>query len=191
MILGVLSDSHARHERTGRALRILQRLGAEAFVHCGDLQSDEVLDELAVVRARFVWGNTDNPDPRCRKYAESLGLEPPTEIPLLLELGGKRIAVFHGHEREFERLGRAVATGDADQTRRAALECDYVFYGHTHAASDARVGAVRLINPGALQRARVYTVATLDLELDEVSFWRVDDHAGENEEPQKINPRVL
>lgn len=190
MILGVLSDSHGRHERTGRALRILRRLGAEAFVHCGDLQSDEVLDELAVVRARFVWGNTDYPDARTCKYAESLGLEPPTEIPLLLEFGGKRIAVFHGHEREFERLGRAVAAGDADQTGRAAMECDYVFYGHTHAAADARVGAVRLINPGALQRARVYTVATLELGLDEVSFWRVDDQADESAGPQEIDPRA-
>ena len=191
MILGVLSDSHGRNERTGRALRILQRLGAEAFVHCGDLQSDEVLDELAVVRARFVWGNTDCADARACQYAESLGLEPPTEIPLLLELDGKRIAVFHGHEREFERLARAVASGDPDQTRRAAMECDYVFYGHTHAADAMRVGAVRLINPGALQRARVYTVATLDLELDEVTFWRVDDHTDENADPKEIDPHVI
>jgi predicted phosphodiesterase len=48
-------------------------------------------------------------------------------------------------------------------------------HGHTHVARDERLGPLRVINPGALQRAAVHTVATLDLRTDQVGFWRVDD----------------
>ena len=34
-----------------------------------------------------------------------------------------------------------------------------------------------MINPGALERAFPYTVATLDLARDELRFWQVDENA--------------
>ena len=51
MILGILSDTHGHARRTAAAVRLLQQLGAEAFVHCGDVGSPDVLDELAGRRA--------------------------------------------------------------------------------------------------------------------------------------------
>ena len=48
-------------------------------------------------------------------------------------------------------------------------------HGHTHVRRDERIGVgggktVRVINPGALQRAREKSVAVLDTERDEVRF---------------------
>jgi putative phosphoesterase len=160
MLVGVMSDSHGRVQRVREARDLLTSAGAEALFHCGDLGGLEVLDELVGCRAYFVWGNMDVPQLAWRAYVKSVGLAWPT-APLAVELAGRRIAVCHGHERAF----------------RATIESqdyDYVFYGHTHEPSDERVGRTRLINPGALHRARARTCALVDLAGDEVRFLALD-----------------
>jgi predicted phosphodiesterase len=75
----------------------------------------------------------------------------------LISLGGCRLAVTHGDlDQELRRL--------------AALEPDYLFSGHTHVASDVQKGPTRWINPGALHRASVWTVALLDIASKHVSL---------------------
>jgi predicted phosphodiesterase len=44
---------------------------------------------------------------------------------------------------------------------------DFLFYGHTHQAEEHRSGLTRVINPGALHRARSKTFAVLDLHSRE------------------------
>src|SRR5262245_8132687 len=150
MIIGLMSDSHGDAIMTAKAIALLQEHGARTFIHCGDICGEGVLEELAVVQAHFVWGNCDTPTAELRKYVKAIGLTPP-EGPLLLELAGKKIGVYHGHERTFE---------------HAALEhtLDYVFYGHTHRFADEEEDGCRWINPGALHRARPHTCATIDLK---------------------------
>ena len=184
MVLGILSDTHGSAATAALAIRILKNLGVETFVHCGDVGGERVFDEFAGLRAYYVWGNTDWPDPGLERYAESLGLPPPRSIPLELELGERRIAVFHGHERAFARLAGLVDCDTLDEFAQAAANYDYILYGHTHCALDRRIGSVRLINPGALHRANPHTVATLDLERDRLDFWRVDaDATGSAQKP--------
>jgi putative phosphoesterase len=149
MILGIVSDSHGDAVMTAKAIALLKEHGATQFIHCGDICGEEVLDELAVVQARFVWGNCDTPSAAIRKYAQSLGLTPP-EGPLHFDLEGKKIGVYHGHERTFPTAARDHAL-------------DYVFYGHTHRFADDTEESCRWINPGALHRARPKTAALLDL----------------------------
>jgi predicted phosphodiesterase len=96
-----------------------------------------------------------------KRYVHSLGLSWP-EPPVILQLAGQRIAVFHGHERAF-----ASAT-DRD-------DVDYVLYGHTHKYADRRIGRVRFINPGAIYRARIKTVALLNLKNDKLYFLRLEN----------------
>ena len=173
MILGILSDTHGHAQRTASAVRLLQRLGVEALVHCGDVGGEDVLEQLAGRRVWVVCGNTDCPDDELVRYAESLGLVVTHAGPLRLELDGRALAVFHGHEARFARLlnrVREAGTIPADFGR-----CDYVLHGHTHIARDERIGPLRVINPGALQRAAMHTVATLDLRAEQVKFWRVAD----------------
>lgn len=160
MLLGILSDSHGDAATTARAIALLESRGAERLIHCGDICGESVLDELAGHPVTFVWGNCDSPTPTLRKYVASLGLTCP-ESSVELEADGKRIAVFHGHEPGFP---RAIESG----------RYDYIFYGHTHRYADEHIGKTRVINPGALYRAAVKTVATLDVATDRVTFLQID-----------------
>lgn len=160
MILGILSDSHGRADRVRIARSLLEDRGAEMLIHCGDVGGTEVFDELVGCDCRFVWGNTDFPTHGLLAYLKTTGLVPPENVPLEIDAGGKLIHVFHGHEPEF-------------RTYLANPKSDYIMHGHTHAARDERIGKIRIINPGALQRAMTYTVATLDLANDVVEFHKV------------------
>jgi predicted phosphodiesterase len=68
-----------------------------------------------------------------------------------VELEGVKIAFLHGDDagllRDVERSGHY----------------DFLFYGHTHHAEEHRTGPTRVINPGALHRARPKTFIVLDL----------------------------
>jgi predicted phosphodiesterase len=108
------------------------------------------------------------------RYVESLGLRVPTAIPLRVEIEGRSIAVFHGHEPQFLTIERAVLRNDARLLADAAGGRRYVLHGHSHVPRDVRLGEVRVINPGALHRAARHTVATLDPARDEVRFSSVD-----------------
>ena len=162
MLIGILSDSHGDAVATRLAIELLRERGATQFFHCGDICGEAVLDELAACHAtRFVWGNCDHPSPTLRKYVRDIGLAPP-EVPVLAEIDGKSIAVYHGHERPFFLACLKPAT-------------DYIFHGHTHVFADNRAGRCRIINPGALYRARVKTVALLNPSMDDLQFLRLED----------------
>lgn len=184
MILGILADTHGSGRIAAQALRVLDAAGADVIVHCGDVGGEAVFNELAGRRARFVWGNSDQPGPLLNAYVCSLGLAVPTEVPLRLELAGRTIAVFHGHEPQFDRLFELANSGEVARLEEALCGADYVLFGHWHRAFDERLGSVRLINPGALNRVRTRSVATLDLRRDALRFWYVD--AGEVNEPPRL-----
>lgn len=173
MILGILSDSHGEVERTRSAVAILQDAGATALVHCGDIGTPEVLDQLAGHRAWVVCGNIDYPNSELERHADNLRLPLTHDTPLRLELAGRRLAIFHGHEPHFAALVRPQPGGTA--LRLAPDHCEYVLHGHTHIAADVRIGNLRVINPGALHRAVRCTVATLDLATGDVRFWPVPE----------------
>ena len=160
MLIGLLSDSHGDAAAVRRAFELLDELGAEAFFHCGDVGGQSVLDQFVGRRIWFVWGNTDWAGPGTKTFLETTGLPLP-RVPLRVRLAGKAIAMCHGHERAFVKLSRSP-------------DCDYLLSGHTHVRSDTRVGSCRLINPGALRRARPKTVATVDLARDALTFHEID-----------------
>ena len=59
--------------------------------------------------------------------------------------------------------GPAPAVSD-NQSLLAEQRHDYLFQGHSHIREDRTVGRVRIVNPGALHRARPKTVALVDTE---------------------------
>ena len=186
MILGIFSDTHGCGARTAHAIRVLQEAGAEAFVHCGDIGGEVVFDQLAGLKVWFVWGNSDTPGPILKRYVQSLGLTPPEEVPLRLELAGKTLIVFHGHEPQFRPI-RELAQAGEHQRLEQIVAADYLLFGHSHVAFDERFGSFRAINPGALYRARPYTIATLDLTHDLVRFWQIT--AEEQAQPRLVEWR--
>ena len=161
MILGLLSDTHGRADAAAEAVRVLRAAGAEYFIHCGDVGSESVLDHLAGTQAVFVFGNTDWDRRTLERYAESIGVACHGSLAELT-LDGKSIAVTHGDEPRLKRL------------LLERQKFDYLFQGHTHVPQDERVGRTRVVNPGALQRAKVKTVATVDLARDAVEFLAVE-----------------
>lgn len=160
MLVGILSDSHGRHLAVRQAVAVFDKLGVSHLIHCGDVGSSEVFDEMIGRPFTFVWGNTDVPYDGLLTHAQSLNLPIPQEVPVLLELDGKSFAVFHGHEPCFS-------------AALQSLEVDYLLHGHTHIACDEMLHGKRIINPGALHRAARKTVATLDTKSDQLMFHQI------------------
>lgn len=185
MILGILSDTHGEGLRTRAAISVLQRAGAETFVHCGDMGDESVLDELVGLDIHIVCGNIDCPNTPLARYAAALGLEFGLHGPRRFTWSGRTVLAFHGHESLCQQLLADSPAGEACRAQYGA--CDYLLHGHTHIARDVRLGSLRIINPGALHRARVYTVATLDLESGAVRFWEISDGAADRP-PRQYHP---
>ena len=160
MIIGLLSDTHDRVDAMAAGVRLLREAGAEHYLHCGDVGSELVLDHLAGLPAAFVFGNTDWDRMDLQRYAERLGIACYGNFGEL-ELDGKRFALLHGDDARLR------------QRLLAEQRFDYLLQGHTHVAADQRVGRTRIINPGALHRAKVKTVALLDTQGDALRFLTV------------------
>jgi putative phosphoesterase len=156
MLIGILSDTHDRADAMAAGVAVLRRAGAQFFVHCGDVGTERVLDHLAGLPSAFVFGNTDWDRAALARYAETIGVACHGTFADL-ELGGKKVAVTHGDDA---RIKQRILT----EKRH-----DYLLQGHTHVRADERVGTVRVINPGALHRAKEKTVATLATEKGEVN----------------------
>jgi uncharacterized protein len=161
MRIGILSDTHDQVARTASAVRRLISEGAELLIHCGDLTTPEIVEEFAGIPTYFVFGNNDYDEGALRRAMNDVGgvcLGRSGEITL----ANKRLAVTHGDcVAEFRRQMK----GDPD----------YLFTGHTHVAADDRTGRTRHINPGALSRAKTYTVALLDPLLDRLRMLTIHD----------------
>ncbi len=157
MRIGILSDTHNQIARTARAVAALEAEGVAALIHCGDLTGPEIVHVCgALGPSYFVLGNNDFDEAGLRAAIAAVG---GTCLGLGGEivLGGRRIAVTHGDSAsDFRRLLRA--------------QPDYLLFGHTHVALNERDGPTRQINPGALHRARSWTVAVLDLAKDRVDW---------------------
>lgn len=145
--VGLLSDSHGRAERTERAVDALRAAGADLLIHAGDIETEQVLDCLAGHNAHIVWGNCDWDSAGLERYAKGIGISVHGDAGEI-EVDGTRIAFTHGH------LPAALRTAMASGAR-------YLVHGHTHERRDEVVDRVRIINPGALHRARPFTVALL------------------------------
>jgi hypothetical protein len=157
VLIGILSDTHDRADAMAAAIDLLRRKGAEFFIHCGDVGSERVIDHLAGLPSAFVFGNTDWDRAALARYAQSIGVACHGSFADL-DLGGKRVAVIHGDDYTLK------------QRLLSEQNHDYLFQGHTHLRADERSGRTRLINPGALHRAKEKTVALLDTVTDRVGF---------------------
>ena len=160
MIVGVMSDTHGHFLAAREAIELFERAGVDHVIHCGDVGGEEVFDELMGRPLTFVWGNTDTPTDGLMAYLQAMGFTMPNGVPARIELGGKKFAVFHGHESQF-RLSKQ-------------LDVDFVLYGHTHEADVEVFDGKCFVNPGALFRANPKTVATINTQTSEIQFHEVN-----------------
>jgi len=159
-VIGLISDSHGEWQRTRAAMELLRGNNCDRILHMGDIETHEVLDELAGNNVSMVFGNCDSLS-RLHDYAISLGLDVlhPAGV---VEIDDKRIAFLHGHD----------ISKYHDFLNDARI--DIIAHGHSHEKRDELVNNTRCINPGALHRAPVYTVAVLDTLSEALTFYELD-----------------
>jgi len=155
MLIGVISDTHGNRPRTEQALERLSLAGIGHLIHCGDLGGEDILSLLFELRegglpVTAVPGNVDEWEPSLILYAKKLSF--PLPRIARLEQDGLHMAVYHGHDpREWEQL-------------HSESGLDVLFTGHTHEPRDERAGALRILNPGAIHRARSPGYALFDTQ---------------------------
>lgn len=140
MKLCILSDSHLCRDKV---LAVVQAAAdCDAFIHLGDLALDsDYLKELTDKPVYAVKGNCD------------LSRRMPLE--LILELGGMKLLLCHGHER-FVKEGLYLLF-----MRAKAVQAQAALFGHTHIPLCTREEGILLLNPGALKDGR-YALLTLE-----------------------------
>lgn len=160
MSICVLSDSHNNKKAISRAVEIIRTLDPEIIIHCGDLCDPAMFDlfdhELVACRRfYFVYGNNDYDvsgiDRVCRARGFTTG---PSHS---VTVGKRRIYACHGHKGLRD---RAIDGGTYD----------VVFSGHSHVREDTRRNRTRIVNPGALYRAKRYGLVYYRPESEELRF---------------------
>lgn len=139
---------------------MIDNLGIDAVIHCGDIGQESVFDMLAGRRVYAVWGNTDVSDAMAERYAAGLDIIV-QDGPMNLTLSGRTITICHGHEQQFTSI-------------ESSAPVDLLLHGHTHRRRSERIGDMMILNPGALHRASTRTFATIDLKTLEATFHTVE-----------------
>lgn len=147
--IAVLSDTHDDIADWGPVSERLGELfaGADLIVHCGDITTTQVLDDLAAI-APVVATRSDG--------------DPPPEPPRLQD--GPRV-VSHGG------LDVGVVFGLPEGADPAALfgrPLRLVLYGGTHAPAVEERDGTLLVNPGSPTLAARTTVALVDVDGDDI-----------------------
>jgi putative phosphoesterase len=150
MKIAIISDTHSRHATVEWAVAEIKKRGVQTVLHCGDIEDPQTVRLFAGLDAHFVLGNCDYYVEDLRQTMEEVGAHFHGHWGTL-ELAGRKLGFMHGHNAL--RLQEAEDSG----------VLDYLFHGHTHVAADRRNGPTRVINPGALHRARPKTFVVLDL----------------------------
>ena len=158
MKLGIISDTHdlLRPE----VLTALE--GADAILHAGDINSQNILDQLQTIAPVYaVQGNAD------KEWAGSL---PPF---LDAQLGGLHIYMTHKKKDLPDDL----------------KNYDLVIVGHSHQYSETQQGSTLIVNPGSCGPRRFHqpiTLARAIVEGRDISVTRID--IAHPSRPPKIDP---
>jgi putative phosphoesterase len=161
MRIGIVSDTHGNRRTVNLALADLRDRGVTTLLHCGDIDDPETVALFRGFTTHFVFGNCDHDKAELREAMAEIGATLHESFGSV-EIEGVKLAFLHGDDarmlRDVERSGYY----------------DFLFYGHTHQAEEHRTGPTRVINPGALQRARPKTFIVLDLESRQVESVAVE-----------------
>ena len=157
MRLAIVSDTHGHVENTRQAVRMLESLEVERLLHCGDIGTPEVIEQLAAWQCDYVLGNCDYDRESLQKAIDDAGQTLHGQFGDLV-IAGCKIALLHSHDRQ--KFREVTCSGNYD------LVC----YGHSHLASIDRQGSTMVLNPGALYRANPHSIAVVDLPALEATI---------------------
>lgn len=155
--IGILSDTHGLlRPEVKKALD-----GCEAILHAGDINRQEIIDQLSVIAPVYVVrGNND------KEWAE--------HIPFFLDFTLCGLHIYMTHKKK--------------DLPRDVSNYDLVVYGHSHRYEQGEVGGTVLINPGSCGPRRFHqdiTLALADIEAQthKIIIHRIDiPHKAERQE---------
>ncbi|WHY03029.1 metallophosphoesterase family protein [Neobacillus sp. DY30] len=129
----VISDTHLPKRKKGLPVRLLEELkDVELIIHAGDWQTIDVYHELhRYGRVEGVYGNIDD--------AGIVGLLP---SKLIVEAGGFRFGITHGHGKGKTTEKRAIAAFEGENV-------DCIIFGHSHIPVKRYEGDLLIFNPGS------------------------------------------
>lgn len=143
----VMSDSHGDKE----TVKAVSALPADALFHCGDselLAEDPLLSGMHIVR-----GNCD----RDAGFPKSL----------IVEVGGKRVLMVHGHEHDCKRTLLPLYYTAREH------QADIVLFGHSHLYGAEMKDGILFLNPGSTLLPRAGnepTFAEIEWDHDEAGY---------------------
>lgn len=155
MLVGLLSDTHDNVAMIEAAVKRLNELDVGLVLHAGDYVSPFTAKPYAELRANMigVFGNNCAEREKLKEVYASVGKELVGNFAEV-EVGGRNIALLHGHDGGL--LRSLIAHG----------VYDFVVHGHDHKSKIAKVGSTLVINPGEAG-GWLYgksTIAVLDTE---------------------------
>lgn len=131
----VISDTHGDINKAEEAIR--SNPGINLIIHLGDYFRDaqKLSDTFPNIPIEYIYGNSDF-------MIEDVPAEK------LIEIGGKRIFLTHGH--------RYSVKWDYDKLYRKAEEtkADVLLFGHTHVPDLIEKGRYYVLNPGSTSDPR-------------------------------------
>ncbi len=146
MKFAIISDSHDNWPNVEKAILYIKKQNITTLVHCGDISSGKVLQELVQLfggTVHAITGNVSAPLEELREAVNGLEVTLYDETGIL-EIDGLKIA-FNHYPDEAKELAESG-------------QYDLVFYGHTHKPWDERIGNTRMLNPGTV--AGLFSKAT-------------------------------
>ena len=131
----VLSDTHGDIDNARQV--IMKNNNVDLIIHLGDYFRDaqRINEEFPDIPIEYIYGNSDF-------------MVDNTPAEKILELGGKRIFMTHGH--------RYSVKWDYEKLFRKAYEvkADILLFGHTHVADLVKNEQCFILNPGSISDSR-------------------------------------
>lgn len=131
----VISDTHGDIDKARDVIR--KNSNINLIIHLGDYFRDaqKINDEFPDIPIEYIYGNSDF-------------MIDDTPAEKLLEYGGKKIFMTHGH--------RYSVNWDYEKLFNKAHEvgADILLFGHTHVADMVKNGKCIILNPGSISDAR-------------------------------------
>lgn len=168
MKIGIISDTHDRLESIVYFKNILRNQKVEMIIHCGDWVSPFTLEFFDntfsdfQVPVKSVFGNNEGDIKRI--IERNLNLSNPIEFApkevFELEIKGRKIAVYHGHDKAT--LRALILSG----------QYDAVFSGHTHEVKQEVMGSTYVLNPGSTS----FTAHSQMIEKASVAVYNTDSN---------------
>lgn len=159
MKIAIVSDSHNSLDNLRKALNMIKKK-TKRIIHCGDLCSSFILNELEGFDVDFVFGNMSDRSEISKKLKDFENIRCHTDCGEI-DFEGLNIAFVHEPEYAY--------------SLAFSKKYDIIFYGHTHKYKVETIENSLVINPGEIMgRAENPGFIIFDSKTKEIERFELD-----------------